>query len=210
MKMPLETVLAAALQNVDDGQRAIVARHSIGAFVDYGLGKTFVADVPAPICDEPLPLIHQQVFRVCLLEHAKEKSRPQLVLLLAVDNHCVVTTSAAKEVATLRIGRIDVAARIDEHWNTVDVKFEAELIVVFVIAESVSTDDAVSDDQVAARLTYDGQSGVSEMTHARDGGRHGSWHVTGIEAPPRRFPWPTFAAERRPCAVLEATRRGTE
>ena len=111
----------------------------------------------------------------------------------------VVGPRASKQISRVGIGRVDVAAGIDDHRRAIDVVLEAEQVVVLVVAEAAGADDAVGDEQVVVVRAASRSCRRVENGAARRGGAGGARPSRGaIEAPPCRFPFAPLAGTARP------------
>ena len=197
-------------QDIQDRQDAIAARKRERALVNDRLRQPAVAVVTASISPDVVVLFDFEMLRAGFLEHPKQPLRVDFVLFLAVDAQRVVRRRPAKQVARIRIGRVDVAARIDEQRHAFHVIFEAEEVVVLVVAEPGGAHNAVRDDQVVATPAHHRHPRARKVLQAIGRRRFHRRDRHGIEAPPGGFPWGPFAAARRPFTAAQDGGRGSE
>src|ERR1044072_9716560 len=87
MKVPTDAMLALALEDIGDRQRAVHSRQRQCSLDDDRLRQSREAAVPPAVSQVSAGVGYLEVLGVGLLEHAKQPRRAELVLLFAVDAH---------------------------------------------------------------------------------------------------------------------------
>ena len=109
------------------------------ALMDHRLRQARIAAMTASIAEPFTVLLKREMFRIGLLEQAKNPFGIEFVLLDFIDHDGVVVAGSAKQVPRGKVGGIDETAGIDHDRHAGMVIFEAEKLVVFVVAKSART-----------------------------------------------------------------------
>ena len=88
------------------------------------------------------------MFRLCFFKHSEKPLGIEFILLLSVNRNRVMVARRSKHVTRLEIGGVHMASGIDNQGYPAAMKFKGQLIVVFVIPESLGSHDGVGYQQV--------------------------------------------------------------
>jgi hypothetical protein len=210
VKMPPDAMAAPpfeAIQNRHHAGRPVETDRSL---VHNRFWQPRVPAMAAAIPHDAVVILDVEMLGRCLLEHPEQPFGANLVLLLVVDRHRIVGARAPHQIAHVGIRRVHVAARIDDDRLALSVIFEPEQIVVFVIAESVRTHDAIGDEQVVAPRAHHGHAGVWKVTNAVHERRGPHAGVRRLEPPPHRFPGGPVVGQLTPFRRTEEGIRGAD
>ena len=103
--------------------------------------------MPAVIISAVLTGLEMQMLGMGVFEQPKQPFRAQFILFFVINNQGVVISGATKQVTGIEIRGVNIAAWINDQRVSVEVQLETELVVVLMIAESLGTDNAITDQQ---------------------------------------------------------------